>query len=289
MDLRSRQLSERQLATTQKLIFDGLLGYQPFIFHDNLETGVGYEFEYDAEGAGLAYWPSCPQEQLDKSPELRRLIIDPKIAEDFRNANRRLRITYTRFMEMIVEKLGSLKGLSVADVGCNTGYFAQMAAQRGAAKVRAYDAVNYSPSFQLLNEILGTKVEFVHSAYEQKTATLPGAEPADLVISVAVLCHMSEPLRHLALLGSLAKKALFVWTLAVPSQPEEKLVRYRAANRYYVDAQFPHSFDLVEMSAPLLEFSLRSMGFKELHPVIWREGGITRKVDETFCGFLAIR
>ena len=73
----------------------------------------------------------------------------------------------------------------------------------------------------------------------------------------AVLCHLSEPLRHLAWLGSSARKALMVFTACdhVPGY----VIKFHTVNRYYADDKFPHCFDVTSLSRPLLRLALQQM------------------------------
>ena len=84
----------------------------------------------------------------------------------------------------------------------------------------------------------------------------------DLVLSIAVLCHLSEPLRHLAWLGSSARKALMVFTACddVPGY----VIRFHTVNRYYADDKFPHCFDVTSLSRPLLRLAFANMGFTRI-------------------------
>ena len=121
------------------------------------------------------------------------------------------------------------------------------------------DRIDYAPSVALLNEICGTSVQFANWNYD---GSLVAAKQHDLVLSIAVLCHLSEPLRHLAWLGSSARKALMVFTACddVPGY----VIKFHTVNRYYTDDKFPHCFDVTSLSRPLLRLAFEKMGFTRM-------------------------
>ncbi len=82
MDLRGYIKSKSQIETAKQLAIRGLLNYQPWIFADDFETGVGLEWA-DGEHIGLVYYPDIDQSLLVRSPELRRLIIVPESYNKF--------------------------------------------------------------------------------------------------------------------------------------------------------------------------------------------------------------
>ena len=163
MDLRNRHPSTEQMQKAVDLVGRGLLCYQPFIFSDDFETGAGLEF-LSAEFDGMVYMAKPPQRYLE-SPEIRRFLIDPAKREQFAQANRRLRVLYESFIEAVEAKLGPASGYSFAEVGCCSGYFPVSFARRGSPRAAGFDRVNYGPSFDLLNGILGTNARFVHRPY----------------------------------------------------------------------------------------------------------------------------
>src|SRR5712691_11392980 len=120
MDLRSQIRSSDQLAAAKRLGTAGLLCYQPFIFDESYEVGVGWEFT-KGEFAGLIYWPDPPAEHIG-SESFRRLLVSPDEVAQFRAANQRLRTTYEGFVDAICARLGDISSLSFLDVGCNSGY-----------------------------------------------------------------------------------------------------------------------------------------------------------------------
>lgn len=62
MDLRPFIKDESQVHRARGFVIRGFLNYRPFVFTDDLQTGVGYEFLEDREGEGLVYWPTIDRE-----------------------------------------------------------------------------------------------------------------------------------------------------------------------------------------------------------------------------------
>lgn len=266
MDLRKYIKSKSQIEKAKQLAIGGLLNYQPWIFSDDFETGVGMEWT-DGEYAGLVYYPDIDQGFLERSPELRRLIINPKNFRKFHESNELLRKLYDGIVDAICAKVGDVKGVSFLDVGCNTGYFPQCFALRGARESAGCDREkNFSETFDLLNDILGTRAVFYDSFYNTKTREIVGIKQYDVVISMAVLCHLSEPLNHLKCLGALARRGLFVCTLV--NNDKGYTVHYGETKGDYEEDNFPLCFDdKVSVSEGLLRRSLELMGFNRIYEV----------------------
>ncbi len=261
MDFRALSIPAPTLEHAKRLAVQGLLTYQPFIFDDTLETGVGLEFAV-GHYCGLVHYPDIPQHWL-ASPELRRLILDPDRHLEFRAANERLRALYDHCVSTIIEAVGDVRNTSFLDVGCNTGYFPQSFARHGAALAAGCDRQDFSDVFALLNGILETDARFLNTSYDPRRHVIPDLEPFDVVTSFAVLCHTSDPLFHLACLGRLARKALLVWTLV--NEDDRHTVHYGEPRGDYPDDAFPICFDnLVCPSDSLMMRSMDLMGFKNV-------------------------
>ena len=292
MDLRTYQPTAAQIATAKDLACRGLLCYQPFIFSDALQTGAGYEFATGKEGAGLVYCPDPPVEYLG-SPPVQRLLIDRSIKDDFAAHNQSLRVLYDSMVDLIDQHLGPISDLTMADIGCCAGYFPLAFAKRGARRAVGYDLVDYGPTFNLLNEVLRTRAEFVHQGYIPESQRIKGMDTFDVIVSIAVLVHLSDPLQHLALLGSLAKRAIFVWTLTSsdlnPADDEKMFIRYHSVNRYYEHSKFPFCFDVMQISPALLKISLEMMGFTEIYELKNTPDGMPEGWFNTQRGYLGIR
>ena len=183
-----------------------------------------------------------------------------------------MRRFYNGMVDQIADAVGPLDNMSVLDVGCNTGYFPLAFARRGARQATGIDQIDYSPTVALLNDICGTSVEFGNWDYDGSLAAL---KQYDLVMSVAVLVHLSEPLRHLTWLGSSARKALMVFTPChdaigsasggeTPGAAPDYSIRFHGVNRYYHEAKFPQCFDITTLSEQLLRLAFEKMGFSRV-------------------------
>ena len=261
MDFRDKALDDNKIDEAKKFIIEGLISYQPFVFSDNLEVGVGFEFEQQRY-VGLVHYPDIP-EHLRASPELaRRLLAD--------------------------HTAGGIDNNSFLDVGCNNGYIPISFSQRGAKRATGCDRQDFSRVFNFLNSIQGTNAEFIHAWYEPQQHRIAGVEAFDVVTSMAMLCHVSDPLHLLAELGRLSKNALFVWTLF--NHDDSNVVRYGTPRGDYPGDVFPYCFDnLTAISVPLFHKSMELMGFSkiielpvpQIHSYAWN--------GYPFRGFLAIR
>ena len=203
----------------------------------------------------------CPTLDPRMSDYATSALASPADKDEFLAANERLAGFYDNMVRQVIEHLGGIAGLSVLDAGCNAGYFPITLARAGAGRAIGYDRVDYKKTMALLNEICGTNARFKLWDYD---GGLVAPEKFDLVLSVAVLVHLSDPLRHLAWLGSAAKRALFVLT---PCHSDDDLsVRYHAVNRYYSN-RFPNCFDVTTVSRKLLRLAFESMGFSKVFEV----------------------
>lgn len=261
MDLVPLIKNPHQLDQARQLVLEGKLLYQPFSIAADLAVGVGYEFIH-GEFSGCAYWPTIPPEN-QKSPELMRWIVDPARKDEFVDANRRLAVLYDGFIDGICRHVGDISQLTFADVGCNSGYFPVSFLKRGAKRAVGFDREDYHKTFAWINSVLNTKAEFVHKGYNGKQQCIPDAGQFDVVVSMAVLCHVSDNLQHLAALGRMAKKALFIWSRATTD--DDYCIRFGEPNKYYKADSFPLCFDnLVRPSGKLLRKSLELMGFSQI-------------------------
>lgn len=265
MDLRKYIKNKNQIETAKQLVMRGLLNYQPFIFADDLQTGAGFEFINEKEGAGLVYWPTIPSELL-KSREMKRFIIDNSDAKPFSEANEKLRIAYQGFTDEICSRIGDVGKATFVDIGCNSGYFPLNFSLRGAKLSAGYDRQDYAECFDLLNNILSTNAVFNTGYYGNSCRSVKGCENYDVVVSMMVLCHLSDPLKHLNFLGTIAKKIIFIWTLV--ADDDDYSIRFGEPNKYYKNDPFPFCFDnMVRPSLKLIYKSLELMGFTEIYEV----------------------
>lgn len=286
MDFRERNLDQAALKQAGELIVEGLISYQPFVFAEDLEVGVGYEFE-EQRYAGLLHYPAMP-EHLRASPELARRLLPAGEKAAFRAANRRLAAFYDALTDEIVTRVGGGTDKTFLDVGCNNGYLPIRFAERGAALAAGCDRQDFARVFNFLNEITGTDARFFHAWYDPAVHRIEGLDTFDVVTSMAMLCHVSDPLHLLAELGRHARDAIFVWTLF--SDDDGHVVRYGDPRGDYPSDAFPYCFDnLTALSVPLLTKSMMLMGFPRIIeltmtlrcPYTWR--------GYPFRGFLALR
>jgi SAM-dependent methyltransferase len=253
MDLRNR-VSREQVDRAKLLAVRGLLNYQPFHFADEFSVGAGLSIESGLMGDPPLVDIADPERYANDAFRDRYVVREGDRAA-FQLANGRMRSLYDGLVDDLVAALGGVQGKTILDVGCNCGYFAVSLAQRGAARVVGLDQEPYGDTVALLNEICGTTVEFRQWSYD---GSLQAPEQFDLVVSVAVLVHLSEPLRHLTWLGSAAREAL--WVFSPSPENAELSVQFHAVNRYY-DHPWPYCFDAVTVSRPLLRFAFEQMGF----------------------------
>jgi hypothetical protein len=283
LDLRSRIRSAEQLAAARRLAFRGLLNYQPFIFGDDLAMGSGLSI---VAGPGpevpSIYCPGAGPNDADPG-FLSRAVAGVDRRGEFFAANENMRRFYDGMVDETVSALGSLGGMSVLDVGCNSGYFPLSFALRGAREAKGFDRVDYSPTIAFLNGVCGTNVKFGLWSYD---GSLKAAKQFDLVISTAVLVHLSDPLQHLAWLGSSARRALLVFTPC--HDDNEYSVKFHSVNKYYSD-EFPYCFDVTTVSRKLLKLALERMGFSRVVEITAAHKWMPPGWAEQHFGVLGIR
>ena len=250
MDLRAFKLNPDQVEKGFEL-----LQYQPFLLSDDVQTGVGYSWIYCQEAG---YWagPNDMKMKREETPE--------EVWTHFCDANAKLRAMYDDWIDTM--SITFKKG-SVMEVGCNTGYFLMGLALKGFGPCNGYDFQNFGPSFDFLNQLLGTQVSFHQEPYDLVSRSIRSCQQHDFVISSAVMQHISDPMGYLTFLSRAAKKGLFLFTGM--GDTDDFLIYQGKPNAYNKDAEFPFCFDLdVGLSRGLLFFALRKLGFKhilELH------------------------
>ncbi len=259
MDLRSLITSARQIEDARRLALRGLLSYQPYIFSDTFAVGAGLSIVAGhLKESPAVYCADATANDTDPAFFAREFAKEHQ-REEFFAANEATRRFYDDMVDQIASAVGPLEDMSVLDVGCNTGYFPLAFARRGARQAKGIDRIDYSPTVSLLNEICGTSVQFARWNYD---GSLAASDQYDLVLSIAVLVHLSEPLRHLAWLGSSARKALMVFTPFHDAL--DCSIQFHTENRYYEDADFPHCFDITTISEQLLRLAFEKMGFSRV-------------------------
>ncbi|MDR4498215.1 MAG: class I SAM-dependent methyltransferase [Candidatus Scalindua sp.] len=288
MDLRKYKLTKEQLEKARELACRGLICYQPFIFSDDLITGAGYEFARIAEGAGLVYSKEIPK-TITIDDSVRRHLIDPSILADFKLHNEQLRVLYESMIDLVYDKVPSPEDLTFADIGSCTGYFPLSLSKRGVKEAVGFDSVDYAETYNLMNDILGTNADFRCSPYRGDLGAIENAGVFDVAISIAVLVHLSDPLQHLAFIGRIARKALFVWTWTSEDEEDEMVIHFKSVNRYYEHTKFPFCFDVMQISPGLLKRSLELMGFTEIYELENKPNGMPDYWFKRHRGYLGIR
>lgn len=265
MDLRSYNLSAKQIDRATKV-----LDYQPFIISDDIQTGVAYSWV-------------CSSGDPRVAPKLLFLRGDPGW-DEAAASNQALRALYDGFIRQICERF---PGESLFDVGCNNGYFPIQAELMGMSGCAGADlGGHYSSAIQLLNELTGTSVKFIHAPYQPQLRHIMTLRKFDVVVASAILCHMASPLDFLTALSRIARRAIFFWGAVVKS--DEMVILYRQPHAALGrKLPFPHVFnDDTRISQPLFEFTMRSLGFKEIIPLKEPDEAIHLK---DHIGLLAVR
>ena len=175
---------------------------------------------------------------------------------------------------LVTDNLGYPSKLTFADVGSCTGYFPLAFSQLGVKESVRFDSVDYSRTYNLMNDILVTDADFRNIPYRGDIGGIEGAGTFDVVFSIAVLVHLSDPLAHLGFLGRTARKALLVWAYTTEHADDDMIIEYKSVNRYYEHSSFLFCFDVMQISPGLLRRSLELMGFTEIHKLKNRPDGM---------------
>ena len=260
MDLRRYINSESDIAEAKALVASRSFTYQPFRITDQLEVGAGYTFVTRNPAAGLVYWPNYEEEKSSYlRPDSGSLRFDPRDRNEFVTANDAIRQVYDGFLDQVCEHVRDLSGTSLADIGCFNGYIPVSMSRRGARLSVGYDMDDRSGCFKFLNRILHTDARFVQGAYDLFSGTISACPAYDIVVSMSVLQHMAEPLRHLHFLRSITREALFLVTNV---WDDDDYCMRLGAPRHVFDYAFPWCFDnSVYLSEKLLRRSLEEAGF----------------------------
>ncbi len=260
MDLRPFIRSQSDIVEAKTVIASRSFTYQPFRITDDLEVGAGYTFVTRNPRAGLVSWPDYELEKASyPGQELEKLLIAPGEKEQFTAANEAIRQVYDGFLDQVCGHISDVSRKSVADIGCFNGYVPVSMSRRGARLAVGYDMDDRSACFKFLNRILGTNAQFVQGAYDLFSGTISGCPSHEIVVSMSVLQHMTEPLRHLHFLRSITSEALFLVTNVWDD--DDYCMRFGSPNQVFQHS-FPWCFDnSVYLSEKLLRRSLKEAGF----------------------------
>jgi SAM-dependent methyltransferase len=221
--------------------------YQPFILSDDIQSGAA---DYWVNGGSI--WVMHRHQASEQ--DWRR----------FTEVNGRMRRMYDSWIESVAELVGGVGDADVVDVGCNAGYFLYRFLQLGARSCTGYDrAPEMARPNAILGEITGLRADFVAQPYDMWTHRVDGARAGDVVISSALMCHLSDPLYHLAFLGSITRRALLLFS-AITDEPGFRIT-HEGAKVAFPNDPFPVCFDLMtRVSRPLVDFGLAELGFRRV-------------------------
>lgn len=276
VDLTSRLRGDADLEEAKALVVTERFFYQPFRIAADLEVGGGYEFLQRRPGAGMVYWPAYERER-ERFPGPAVKTVEAAVLPQFTAANDALRNVYEGFVDQICERVGDIRTRSVADVGCSNGYMPVSFSLRGARLAVGYDQNDHSGCFRFLNRLLGADARFVHARYDLVEGRMPRCPGFDIVVSMSVMQHMTEPLRHLHFLRSITHEALFLMTNVWDD--DDYVLRYGEPNATSNYA-FPWCFDnSVYPSEKLLRKALEKAGFGPVVELEFRLPGGTAHAE----------
>jgi hypothetical protein len=285
MDLREYHPTLSQI---NSLIGDGC--YQPFIFSDDFISGIGYCW---LTGEMIIAMDRATDSAYQwKAPQIPLIPVHGYITTDrwrlFLECNTKLRAMYDSWIDRTIAGLDSQMNYSVIDTAANAGYFLYRFKERGAGNCIGYDLLDFSSAYATLNNLMGSDVRFKDQSYSMATHTIPGCPSADVVISSAIMCHLSDPLNYLTFLGSITKKALLLFTTV--DEKDSYQITFDGVKKFYPYAQFPYCFDQnTRITKGLLMFGLKELGFSDITEISNSDSGIRFVADNHLRTFLAIR
>jgi 2-polyprenyl-3-methyl-5-hydroxy-6-metoxy-1,4-benzoquinol methylase len=243
MDLRAYRLSAADIQEARRHLY-----YQPFIVSDEVQTGIAYDW---AHSKGIY--------------QMQRSEVSPAEWEEFCHLNEQLRNLYDYWIGEIDRYSGGIAGRSVVDTACAEGYFLYRSKQRGAASCTGYDlAPHLAGTTAFLNRVTGLGIEFRNIPYDMRAHRIAGASPSDIVISSAILVHLSDPTYYLEHVASLARRALFVFSTF--EDTDAYRITFEQPRQYHdQNARFPLCFSGRNLvSTGLLKFAISDLGFRDL-------------------------
>ncbi len=250
MDLSKFRLSKEDIDEARRHLF-----YQPFKISDDVQSGVAYDWAY---GKGIF--------QADKR------LVDPETWAAFDHLNEQLRITYDYWLRSIAKSYGDMSAALVVDTACAEGYFLYGLLGHGAGRCIGYDISDrMAGAIGFLNRVTERHVEFRNIPYDMRQHKISGAPLADIVISSAIMVHLSDPTFYLEFLGSITQKVLFLYS-AFEESDEFRITHEFPRMHHDNDAKFPLCFSgRTTISTGLLKFALADLGFNqviELPPIV---------------------
>jgi hypothetical protein len=265
MDLRPYIKTPQQVARGIDLIRSNLLFYQPFIIADDLEVGEGQNFSDNYKDVKSVFDMNvyAPSANVGKRRQ-------PQDLAYFRRCNAQYRALYDHVRDQIIAQLGNdISDTSFTEIGCNTGLNLFNLAVAGAKSCHGYDWSDMSPVFSWLNDVLGTDVRFTQGIYDNLRHRMRDMDipETDVMINTIYLNHQCDPLQFLCYMCDRARKGVFLWTL-INSDKEGCSIQYPPAPPHEIlndGKSFPlYFYNGVALSRPLLELSLKRLGFEDI-------------------------
>jgi SAM-dependent methyltransferase len=264
MDLRPYIKNQSQVNKGIELIKSNELFYQPFIITDNLEVGEGQNFCDHYKDVKTVFDLNVYAEGIDFD--------DRKLApnkEYFRECNEQYRYMYDYVATTIKSLLGDdISNTSFAEIGCNTGLNLFNLAKMGAKSCAGYDWNNLTATFNWLNDILGTNVQFRQGIWDNlyHNFTTLNVPEVDVMINTIYTNHQCDPLQFLAYICDRAKKGAFLWVLISHEDEGYNIQFSHEAHDILVNGSlFPMCINNdVSFSKKLFIQSLKSLGFGEV-------------------------
>ena len=148
---------------------------------------------------------------------------DPELIQRMQSAYDELTSTRDGWqIQTLADRLGSLAGLSALDIASATGRMSFLLAERGATDVRGVEIrAEQVEQAQLVKRLAGSRfagVSFEHDPSSADSPTYRDGETYDLVLSMGLLYHLTDPIQHLRNLRRLTRKAALLHTLTHSGQ-----------------------------------------------------------------------
>ena len=261
MDLRQYGLSAGQTVKASRS-----LDYQPFVIADDLVTGAAYS------------WAFAGDPRVRPSLVFRR---DQYPADEWlriTDSNNRLRAMYDCF---IAELARRYPGGTLLDCACNNGYFPVAAETMGMRGI-GMDMVDYAASFDILNDICGTRARFIHQSYDSVAHSLPVTKTYDVIVASAIVCHLPDPLHFFKAIGKIAQEALLFWGQIIDS--DTMIISYNPPHMELSRlSSFPNSFnDNTRVSRGMFMHAMAAMGFKNIVEIPWQSAWLPPRLPYSF-------
>ncbi len=250
--------------------------YQPYIFSDDIVSGVAPQFF---------------MKNVDTTIINRRS--HPKIFKRFLNLNTRMGLMYQDWAKSVCELTDlNIKKSDIFEIACNTGYLLFWFKEQGAQNCVGIDKQQLDTQRNILRKITGIEgVDFREGRWDSETHLLKGLdvkEQFDVVICTAFAQHISDPLHLIRELGNRTKKVLLFHN-SVGYLNQGMSIRYRPVEHHqrWGDV-FPNNLD-TRISRKLLYWSLKECGFKEIIQLKYSRSWLPRLWYNQFATLVCIK